>query len=153
MNIQLMTRLLLPLSENEEQSTRIAAGVRDLPFDPRETELTVLNVFEEFEVTPEQWVEVEWEDFYDEDELPEVVASVAADLADDGYTVDVYRDHGDPVDKIVELGAEIDATAIVMATHQRGPIGKAMFGSVTQGVLLSADRPVIVIPKAEVEVE
>lgn len=141
-----MPVLVVPVSEQQEQADRLVEGIPDLHYDPAETHLTVVNVFEEFEVHSRQWAEIESEEFYDAEELPETVASAAARLSEAGFTVDVRREHGDPAEMILDVAAETGADAIVMAGRQRSAIGKAILGSVTQGVLLSADRPVIVIP-------
>jgi nucleotide-binding universal stress UspA family protein len=53
--------------------------------------------------------------------------------------------HTDPVKPIIEAGDDIDADRIVMTGHKQTPVGKVVFGSVTQAVLLGADRPVTVV--------
>lgn len=50
---------------------------------------------------------------------------------------------GDPASEIVNYAAEQDAHYIVVGGRQRSPTGKAVFGSVTQSILLNADRPVV----------
>jgi len=49
------------------------------------------------------------------------------------------------VEAILETAEEIGAERIVMAGHRRTPVGKVLFGSVTQSVLLHSDVPVTVI--------
>lgn len=144
-----MPELVVPIDENETAARRIVDGIDDLHYDPAETTLTVLNVFEEFEADSEEWPTITSEEFYDEDEIPGTVARAAVDLSDRGYEVDVKREHGDPKEVIVRVASERDADAIVISGRQRSPIGKVLLGSVTQAVLLHADRPVIVVPKAE----
>lgn len=144
-----MPEVLVPIDEHEEQAQRVVDGIADFPFDPAETRITVLNVFEEFEVTSGEWTTIESDDFYEEEEFPETVAQTAAKLSDYGYTVDVRREHGEPAEEIAELAQELDVDTIAIAGRQRSPVGKALLGSVTQEVLLSADRPVIVFPKGE----
>ncbi|WP_436348643.1 universal stress protein [Natronorubrum sp. FCH18a] len=43
---------------------------------------------------------------------------------------------------IVELATEVDADRVVVAGRQRSPVGKAVFGSTAQEVLLSSPCPV-----------
>ncbi|WP_122090691.1 universal stress protein [Halalkalicoccus subterraneus] len=52
---------------------------------------------------------------------------------------------GDPADEITEYARNRDARYIVVAGRKRSPVGKALFGSVVQSVLLGADCPVVSI--------
>ncbi|MFC6906450.1 universal stress protein [Halalkalicoccus tibetensis] len=50
---------------------------------------------------------------------------------------------GDPADEIVEHAHDRDARYVVVAGRKRSPVGKALFGSVVQSVLLGAECPVV----------
>lgn len=50
---------------------------------------------------------------------------------------------GDPAEGIVAEADDVDARYVVVGGRQRSPAGKVLFGSTTQAVLLSADRPVV----------
>jgi nucleotide-binding universal stress UspA family protein len=50
---------------------------------------------------------------------------------------------GSPTEEILSLARERDARYLVIGGKKRSPVGKAVFGSVTQSVLLDADRPVV----------
>lgn len=52
---------------------------------------------------------------------------------------------GRPVDEILAVADESDARHLVIAGRRRSPTGKALFGDVTQSVLLNADCPVTTI--------
>ncbi|MFU8867653.1 universal stress protein, partial [Natronococcus sp.] len=39
-----------------------------------------------------------------------------------------------------------DADLLVLGARRRSPVGKAVFGSVAQSVLLETDRPAMVVP-------
>lgn len=56
---------------------------------------------------------------------------------------------GNPAVMILEKIGEHDARYIVLGGRKRTPIGKALFGSVTQSVLLEADRPVVTVTGSE----
>lgn len=149
-----MTGLVVPVSRNGEQANRLIEGIIDLPQITTDTKITLVNVFEEFDADSydqlmAEDVGIDPATLYEEDDIPEMVVSAAETLSDAGFTVDIRRKHGKVTECILELAQEIDADAIAIAGRQRSPVGKVLLGSVTQGVLLSADRPVIVIPKGE----
>lgn len=52
---------------------------------------------------------------------------------------------GRPAQEIDEYASTVDARYVVIGGRKRTPIGKALFGSVTQSVLLSVDVPVVAI--------
>lgn len=70
----------------------------------------------------------------------EVVGSTGSDVIPAGRV-------GKPAEEIVQYAGEQDARYIVLGSRKRTPIGKAVFGSVVQSVLLNADQPVVIIRK------
>lgn len=58
---------------------------------------------------------------------------------------------GSPADEIISVGEEVDAHYLVIGGQRRSPTGKALFGSVTQSVLLQADRPVVTVMGGEAD--
>lgn len=79
----------------------------------------------------------------------EKVRTVAADIAAEAVSdpLDVPCEFvglvGDPTDEIVHYANEHQARYIVVGTRKRSATGKALFGSVAQSILLSADVPVL----------
>lgn len=65
-------------------------------------------------------------------------------LDDAGIETTVAEESGDPTDAILRLAADRDVDAIHVGGRKRNPSGKALFGSVTQSVILNAERPVLV---------
>ena len=61
----------------------------------------------------------------------------------------VVGESGNPTDAILRMAAENDADAIYIGGRKRSPAGKALFGSVAQSLILSADRPVLVAGQGE----
>ena len=57
-----------------------------------------------------------------------------------------YEASGDPADELLAAAKAVDANAICVSGRRRRPTGKAVFGSVTQDVVLGSDRPVLVVP-------
>ena len=52
---------------------------------------------------------------------------------------------GDPTEEILAVAEEFDARYVVVGGRRRSPVGKALFGSTTQEVLLDSDRPVVTV--------
>jgi nucleotide-binding universal stress UspA family protein len=61
-----------------------------------------------------------------------------------GVEYEVTESSGDPAETIIDAADEADADLIVIGGRKRSPAGKALFGSVTQTVILNAGRPVLV---------
>jgi nucleotide-binding universal stress UspA family protein len=53
------------------------------------------------------------------------------------------RDDANPGKAIVKAAAELRADVIALATHGRGPLGRALLGSVADKVLRGAVTPVL----------
>jgi nucleotide-binding universal stress UspA family protein len=53
---------------------------------------------------------------------------------------------GDPATELLEYATEQDADYIVVSARKRTPIGQAVFGSVTQSLLLHAECPIVAKP-------
>ena len=58
---------------------------------------------------------------------------------------------GEPADELLAAAADVDADAICVCGRRRRPTGKAVFGSVTQDVILGTDRPVLAVPAPKKE--
>jgi hypothetical protein len=54
------------------------------------------------------------------------------------------RFHRSPAAAIVEHAADVRADLVALATHGRGPVGRLLFGGVTDKVLRTATVPVLV---------
>lgn len=135
-----MYQVLLAVDSDGERATLAAETVADLPGD---IDVVLLNVFEEFNVSDGD-ARIDSGELYDEGDFPESVTTASRILETAGIEPDKRREHGDPTEVILDVAEEIDADAIAVSGRKRSPAGKAIFGSVTQSLLLSADRPVIV---------
>ncbi|MFA9518057.1 universal stress protein [Halopenitus sp. H-Gu1] len=56
---------------------------------------------------------------------------------------------GDPETEIIEEADRIDARYIVVGGRKRSPIGKAIFGSISQSIMINSDRPVVALTRNE----
>ena len=140
-----MKRVLLAVDTDEGRARRAAEGVASMPGAPDDLAVTLLNVFEEFSAADEAG-RVTSEDLYDEEDFPDSIAVARDVLEAEGIDVELRREHGEPAERIVAVAAELDAAVVAMSGRRRSPAGKAIFGSVTQSVILDADRPVLVVP-------
>ncbi|WP_123624123.1 universal stress protein [Halorubrum sp. CSM-61] len=69
-------------------------------------------------------------------------ADVGADVADDFVAVGRI---GRPAQEIDDYVSSTETRYLVVGGRKRTPIGKALFGSITQSVLLSVDCPVVAV--------
>lgn len=125
-----MYEVLLAIDTDEERAVAQAEAVADLP--GRDEIRAVL-----------------FHDFVDNPSGASVtqIGAVrrAADVLEDaGVEVAYEESSGDPTKSIVETARDRDVNCICVAGRKRTPAGKVLFGSVTQAVILSAERPVLV---------
>jgi len=126
-----MYRILAAIGIDEERALEQARAIADLP-GGEEVEVTLFH------------------DFTDNPSGASVhqVAAVrraAEYLEDAGIAIEYAESSGDAAEAILETAAELDADLLCLAPRGRTPTGKALFGSVTQQVLLESDRPTLVI--------
>lgn len=80
-------------------------------------------------------------------------ANIAHDVLertlDDWQNVTCQGRVGEPTKEILDEATRRDANYLVIGGRKRSPVGKAMFGSITQSILLAADRPVVTVMAEE----
>lgn len=139
-----MYHILVPVDTDREQALSLADALAAMPFDTDAVEVTVLNVFEAFEGV-EGDLQVSSADLYDESAIPESMAAIGDRLEDADIQTSLQRRHGEPAEEIVAFAHDADVDLILMGGRKRSPVGKALFGSVSQKVLLDSGRPVTVL--------
>ena len=143
-----MYQVLVPIDENEERAAaqqktllRLADEIGDLRVD-------ILHVYEEIDVPADEagssYIDDINENIKDFQGLPGTVETVSTALTDAGANVQIHDVSGEPAVGIIEIAEEYDVDAIVIGTRRRSPVGKVLFGSVAQSVILDSHRPVIV---------
>lgn len=132
-----------------EQSTEVAAQADELAraFDD---ELHLVHVIEETEYT--RLVEKQSSAREaDSGSVEENAAAAATDGVDESLDADyeIVGRVGNPSKKVLEYADEVDARYVVVGGRSRSPTGKALFGSVTQSILLNTERPVVTLTETE----
>ena len=126
-----MYRILAAIGSDEDRALEQGKAIANLPRD-EDVSVTLFH------------------DFTENTEGASVhqVASVrraAEYLEDAGIEVEYAESSGDAAQAILRRAEEMDADLLSLAPRGRTPTGKAIFGSVTQQVVLNATRPSLVI--------
>lgn len=74
----------------------------------------------------------------------EAIGEARRVLEEAGVEVETEGIGGDPAMVILDSAERHDADCICVAGRERSPAGKAIFGSVTQDVVIGAERPTLV---------
>ncbi|WP_418286425.1 universal stress protein [Halorubrum sp. DTA46] len=134
-------------SEDVAETITVAADMARV----YEEELIALNVISNDEFLKEQQGKTSIADVRSEpieryeNEAAARAKTLVEGVLDDPTNVTYMGRVADPADGIVKVGQEVDARFIVIGARRKSPVGKAIFGSTTQSVLLSADRPVVTV--------
>jgi nucleotide-binding universal stress UspA family protein len=85
-----------------------------------------------------------------EEEAARILRVQAGRVADAGAAVGkTHLVMGSPVDAILDLGEEMGADLLVLGSRGRGTLGRLILGSVSEGVVHHATRPVLVLRGGE----
>ena len=144
-----MYRVLVPVDANDERAEMQVNTIESLPAIEADIEAHVLFVYEEIETPGEgagfasAYLDDLNESLEDIRDPPETVDRVIEAFEERGITVKFHELVGDPADAILSTTADIDADLVLMGVRDRSPIGKVVFGSVSQKVILGSEVPVI----------
>ncbi|PCR91670.1 universal stress protein [Natrinema ejinorense] len=134
-----MYRVLMPVDTSEDRALAQAEYVASLPNAADTVEAYILFVFTgDSEELPR-----EFENFKSASRIGSVRRAQEA-LEEAGVDVTILEDSGDTEEDILEEAEAFDVDSIVLGGRKRSPVGKAIFGSTTQGIILNSDRPVVV---------
>ncbi|AEM57576.1 universal stress protein [Haloarcula hispanica N601] len=132
-----MYTILVPVDADEDRARGQAAFVAELPAAETDVEAVITHALTKEEAeAPEEIRNVE---------RISTVRLVRDYLEDHDVDVQLAEGQQPPADGIIDLAEEFDVDQIVMGSRKRSPTGKAVFGSVSQQVLLEADDPVTVV--------
>ena len=154
-----MYRILLPVEDDVSRARAQAEAVLDLPRADSDVSVDVLYVHEDADGADAEWAAGGFSETYEEEmeairerqRLPTAVETVGDALEGGGVEFAIHEATGEPANVILSTADERDSDAIVIGVRDRSPVGKVLFGSVTQAVVLGSDRPVTVVPATEAE--
>lgn len=134
----------------EDESAHVLEAANHLA-SRLDTDLEVVYVLGQSEFMDLQRTSVsETADGVDPDEVravaTEMVREAAEDVLDEFEAVGLV---GDAASELLNRADDRDAEYVVVGVRKRSPVGKAVFGSVSQDVMLSSDRPVVAVPVPE----
>ena len=136
-----MYHVLVPMDADEERAMTQARYVADIPKDAEGVKATVLFIFGQGDDIPE-----EWEKFKSADRIGSVRHATEY-LDDHDVEVEIIDESGDTAEFILREAEDRAVDEIVLGGRKRSPAGKAIFGSVTQSVILNTAIPVVVTGK------
>ena len=84
-----------------------------------------------------------------EDDAADLARDVVDETLDDWRRVTFLGRVGEPTEEILAEAERSGARYLVIGGRKRTPVGKAMFGSITQSVLLEATLPVVTVMHEE----
>jgi nucleotide-binding universal stress UspA family protein len=140
-----MYRILLPVEPDDEANIRLAEVISEMPLEPAEVEIFLLSVFEDRDIQDLDGGRISSEAIFEWSEMPEAVEQLSSYLQERGFTVEEGRTLGEPAREILEMANEKNAQRIVMGGRKRTPVGKVLFGGVTQSVILESKTPVTIV--------
>lgn len=147
-------RVLLA-TDGSETATAAVQYVAAFPF-PAGTEVTVVSVIKDVlreteieTLTPEQWDAFEHTRGTTEVEVDDIVAKAASTLQNAGHTATTEIRTGHPAAEIIAAAAALDADLIVVGSHGLTGFKRFLLGSVSNQVLQSAGRSVLIVRKPE----
>ncbi|WP_331233689.1 universal stress protein [Natronorarus salvus] len=144
-----MYHVLVPIDDDERRVRSQAETILGLA-GAAAVRADVLYVHEEIETPADEagssYIEEINRNLEEIQGLPETADLLVELLREANVETAVHGVTGEPEEAILAVAAEVDADAIVLGGRRRSPVGKAIFGSVTQAVILDADRTVMVSP-------
>lgn len=127
-----MYDVLAAIDADESRALAQADAMAELPDAPDAVRVFLMHVFEE---NPEGG------------SVHQVgaIRRAADRLEEAGIAYEFRESSGDPATEIIREAEALEADLVSVSGRQQTPTGKAIFGSVTQSLLLEADRPILVV--------
>lgn len=132
--------------DRSDQAGAVVEQARKLA-DAFETDLQVVHVLSRSELRELERVSFEnTGEAVEMERVREAAADIARESAEDiAPEAEAVGLVGDPAQSVVDYVADQDTEYVVVGGRKRSPVGKAIFGSVSQSVLLNVDAPVLAV--------
>ncbi|OVE84080.1 universal stress protein [Natronolimnobius baerhuensis] len=126
-----MYEILLAIDDSKSRARSQVEAIVDIPVDSSSVRIHVVHVFTDNPsgATIQKLGSAK---------------TVKRALSDHGIDYQLEERSGDPATEIRDYAVTHDVDLICLAGRKRSPAGKALFGSVTQDVILNTERPVLV---------
>ena len=142
-----MYRVLLPVDDDDARVRAQVEAVLERPTPAGEIAVDILHVHDEAAAPNAGWAAGGgFSETYAEEMAEQVRDVDRLESADVEFAV--HERSGEPATEILAFAAERDSDVIVLGVDGRTPVGKVLFGSVVQAVILESDRPITVVPRA-----
>lgn len=151
-----MYRILLPIKETESRARAQVETVLDCPMAADDIAIDIIHVHDEA-TTDAEWAaggmfsetytEEMAEQIPETDRIPSSVDAAVDILDSTDIKCTVHERSGSPAEEILKIANELDSDAVILGVGGQSAVGKVLFGSVAQAVILSSDRPVTVVPE------
>ncbi|MFC6722929.1 universal stress protein [Halobium palmae] len=125
-----MTTILLAIDTNVERAKAQVDSITELPLAREDTDLVLYHVFRA-------------DDDGAEARNLKSVSEAIERLEGAGFEVSVEQSSGDAVEEVLNAAERVGADIISLAGRKRSPTGKALFGSVSQDIVLKSGRTVL----------
>lgn len=146
-----MYRVLMAVDEDEQQTESMTTWIERLAEEVDELEVIILHVFRDVDIPSQVVVHEPLGDFkethHEQREIPAAVTDVIDRLERSGIVAEIRIERGEnPAETIISFAEDEgnDVDNIFIGGRKSSPVGKAIFGSVAQTVLLNTDIPVTV---------
>jgi nucleotide-binding universal stress UspA family protein len=144
-------KILIAIDASEDASNALEFTLR-FPF-PKDSEMTVLTVVNDIPLlqaeldalNEQQSSALEEANRCLREEANDLLEQAANRLRNDNWPGNTMMRHGDPVNEILNVAAEIDADLVVVGSHGTGLAKRYLLGSVSDSMLEDAPCSVLIV--------
>ncbi|MHC3439897.1 universal stress protein [Natrialbaceae archaeon A-gly3] len=135
-----MHRIVQAINEEVDRSLDQAQTIIDLAEDSESITVTITHGFE-FKGPNDEITDLE------------SVQRVIERFDEHGIAYELRDKQAEPAAFVLKTADGIDADLICVGGRTRSPVGKVIFGSVAQQIILGSDRPVLVAERSTTEAD